>query len=59
MSQSMVALSMTEVEYIVVTEAIKEAMWLQGILGELGVHQQKVIVFCDMNFSMKDLNTLM
>ena len=43
----MVALSTTEAEYIAVTEAVKETIWLQGILGELGVHQQKVIVFSD------------
>ena len=47
MLQSVVALSTTEAEYIAVTKAIKEEMWLQGILGELGVHQQKVTVFCD------------
>ena len=47
MLQSMVALSTTKAEYIAVTEAIKEAIWLQGMLGELGVHQQKVTMLCD------------
>ena len=68
MLQSVVALSTTEAEYIAVTEAIKEVMWLQGILCELGVHQQKVTVFCDNystihltkhQFFMRGLNTSM
>ncbi|CAM8881217.1 unnamed protein product [Rhodiola kirilowii] len=39
--QSIVALSSTEAEYIAAVEAIKEAIWLQGILGEI---QNKVYV---------------
>ncbi|TXG57692.1 hypothetical protein EZV62_015521 [Acer yangbiense] len=33
--QSIVALSTTEADYIVVTKAIKETIWLQGLLGEI------------------------
>ena len=33
--QKVVALSTTEVEYIALTEAIKEALWLRGIAREL------------------------
>ena len=33
--QSAVALSTTEVEYMAVTEACKEAIWLKGLFGEL------------------------
>ncbi|KAE8715970.1 hypothetical protein F3Y22_tig00110156pilonHSYRG00076 [Hibiscus syriacus] len=45
--QSVVALSTTEAEYIAVTEAIKEAMWLKGMVEELGIQQKVVTVFCD------------
>ncbi|XP_073137926.1 secreted RxLR effector protein 161-like [Henckelia pumila] len=45
--QSVVALSTTEAEYIAVSEAIKEAIWLKGMLGELGIDQRKITIFCD------------
>ena len=35
--QSLVALSTTEVEYMVVGEATKEAIWLRGVVGSFGV----------------------
>lgn len=35
--QKVVALSTTEAEYIAVTEASKEMIWLQRLLGELGI----------------------
>ena len=35
--QSTVALFTTEVEYMAVTEAVKEANWLKGMLEDLGV----------------------
>ena len=34
--QSTIALSTTEVEYMTATEAVKEAIWLKGLLGDLG-----------------------
>lgn len=40
-------LSTTEAKYISVTEAVKESIWLQGIMLELGVCQECVIVNCD------------
>ncbi|KAL5547707.1 hypothetical protein UlMin_002938 [Ulmus minor] len=45
--QSIVALSTTEAEYIAATEAIKEALWLQGILQELKLMEDNAIVFSD------------
>ena len=45
--QSTVALSTTEAEYMAITEAVKEAIWLQGLRDDLGVGQKHVTVFCD------------
>ncbi|KAH9647613.1 hypothetical protein KPL70_025255 [Citrus sinensis] len=45
--QHVVALSTTEAEYTTATEAVKEALWLQGLLGELGVKQKSVTIHCD------------
>lgn len=45
--QHVVALSTTEAEYTAATEAVKEALWLQGLLSELGMVQKYVMVYCD------------
>lgn len=45
--QSTVALSTTEAEYMAVTEAFKEAIWLLGLTKDLGIVQKKVEIFCD------------
>ena len=45
--QSMVALSTTEAEFMALTEATKEALWLQGLIGEFGVKQDSVIILSD------------
>ena len=45
--QSVVALSTTEAEYTAATEAVKEALWLKGLVTELGLHQKSVSVYCD------------
>ncbi|KAE8678648.1 hypothetical protein F3Y22_tig00111402pilonHSYRG00027 [Hibiscus syriacus] len=45
--QSTVALSTTEAKYMAVTEAVKEAIWLQGLLGELEMEQKHIKVHCD------------
>ncbi|KAH9679276.1 hypothetical protein KPL71_026064 [Citrus sinensis] len=45
--QSTIALSTTEAEYMAATEAVKEAIWLKGLLGDLGVIQENITVFCD------------
>ncbi|KAL5551202.1 hypothetical protein UlMin_001378 [Ulmus minor] len=45
--QPVVALSTTEAEYIAATEGVKEAMWLKGLVGELGYMHDKVEVICD------------
>ncbi|GJZ23673.1 retrotransposon protein, putative, ty1-copia subclass [Tanacetum coccineum] len=45
--QHVVALSTTEAEYMALTEAVKEAIWLRGLLEELGVELNTVAVNCD------------
>ena len=41
------ALSTTEVEYVAVTDAFKEAIWLQGILKEINLMNGLVAVYSD------------
>ena len=43
----MVALSTTEAEYIAISDAIKEAMCLRGLVGELLGLDVKVTLMCD------------
>ncbi|KAK3013882.1 hypothetical protein RJ639_009279 [Escallonia herrerae] len=45
--QTIVALSTTEAKYTVVTEAVKEAIWLKGLVGDLGLKQEFSTVYCD------------
>lgn len=45
--QHIVALSSTEAEYIALTEAVKEAMWLKRFVKELGVKLEGAVVLCD------------
>ncbi|GJY94313.1 hypothetical protein Tco_0510674, partial [Tanacetum coccineum] len=45
--QHVVALSTTEAEYMVLTETVKEAIWLRGLLEELGVELNTVTVNYD------------
>ena len=45
--QSTVALSTIEAEYMSMTEAIKEEIWLQGLLDDLGIDQDLLKINCD------------
>ena len=47
MLQSISALSTTEAEYMALTEAAKEAIWLRGLASDLGLYQSFVTVKCD------------
>lgn len=40
-------MSMTKIEYMAVPEAAKEALWLRGLVKELGVQQGGVQLHCD------------
>ena len=44
---SLVALSPTDSEYMTVVETAKEALWLTGLVKELGVQQDGVLLHCD------------
>ena len=45
--QHVVALSTTEAEYIANTKAVKEGLWLKGIINELVFYQRKVVIYYD------------
>lgn len=45
--QHIVALSSTEAEFVVAIEAVKESMWLKGLLNELWLKQRTMQIFCD------------
>nr|GEW16673.1 retrovirus-related Pol polyprotein from transposon TNT 1-94 [Tanacetum cinerariifolium] len=45
--QHVVALSTTWAEYMALSEAVKEAIWLKGLLKELSVELNIVVVNCD------------
>ncbi|KAM6585079.1 hypothetical protein CsatB_012081 [Cannabis sativa] len=45
--QPVVALSTTESEYVAVTEAIKEAIWLKGLLDELKLLDEEPTIYSD------------
>jgi hypothetical protein len=45
--QSINALSTTEAKYVSATEGVKEALWLRGLVNELGLTQDTLVVFCD------------
>ena len=42
-----VALSTTKAEYMVMTEAGKEAVWLSGLVNELGFKWDSMVLHCD------------
>ena len=47
MRQSVSALSTMEVKYMALTKAAKEAIWLKGLVNEMGLKQDSLKVKCD------------
>ncbi|RVW41895.1 Retrovirus-related Pol polyprotein from transposon TNT 1-94 [Vitis vinifera] len=45
--QFMVALSSREAKYVALIEAMKEALWVKGMIGELELAQKTLAVHCD------------
>lgn len=45
--QPTVALSTTKAEYMALTEAVKEAIWLRGLVSDLSLSQNSTTVYCD------------
>ncbi|XP_060670663.1 secreted RxLR effector protein 161-like [Ziziphus jujuba] len=45
--QAIVALSTTEAEYMAITDAAKEAIWIKGLLSELNMLHKAVILYSD------------
>ena len=45
--QSLVAMSTPEAKYMAVAKAAKEALWLKGLVKELGLNQGGVQLHCD------------
>ena len=45
--QPTTALSITEVDYMAITEAVKEGIRLKGFFNELTISKQPVSLFCD------------
>ncbi|KAH9704893.1 Integrase catalytic domain-containing protein [Citrus sinensis] len=45
--KSVVALSTIEAKYTAAAEAFKEAIWLKGMINELGYEQSAITVLCD------------
>ncbi|KAH9770981.1 hypothetical protein KPL71_012549 [Citrus sinensis] len=45
--QNVVVLSTTEAKYTAAADAIKEAIWLKGMVTDLGYEQRQITVHCD------------
>nr|GEY45329.1 retrotransposon protein, putative, Ty1-copia subclass [Tanacetum cinerariifolium] len=55
--QHVVTLSTTEVEYMALTEAVKEAIWLRGLLEELGVELNTIVVLEAKTVKVRNVGT--
>ena len=44
---SIVALFATEAKYVVVIKAFKETIWLYGLVEDLGLKHNHIVIYCD------------
>ncbi|KAI3727408.1 hypothetical protein L1987_67222 [Smallanthus sonchifolius] len=51
--QHIVTLSSIEAEYVALTEAIKECIWLRGFVTDLGMNVDRSVVMCDNNGALQ------
>ena len=42
-----VTVSTTEAEYMALTEAAKEGIWLKGLVSDLRLHHDQATIYCD------------
>jgi hypothetical protein len=47
MIQSTVAMFTIEAKYVAAAKATKEALWLTGLVKELGIQQVGVLLYCN------------
>ena len=47
MIQSLVALSTTELEYMIIAEVVNDSLWHIGLVKELGIQQGRVQLYYD------------
>lgn len=45
--QSTVASSTTDAEYMAIAEAVNEAIWIHGLINNLGISQKQVELHCN------------
>lgn len=45
--QNVLEFTTMEAEYIAMTKAIKDGIWLQGFIKELGIIQEDMVICCD------------
>lgn len=45
--QAIITLCTIEVEYMTLTEAAKEGIWLKGLVSDVGQHHDQTIVYFD------------
>lgn len=54
--QSCVSLSTAEAEFVALTEATQEMLWVKRLLGDFGEHQQDPVLFEDNQSALKMLD---
>jgi len=45
--QPLLTLSTTEAEYMALTKAVKEGIWLKGLVSDLGIHHNQASLYYD------------